>query len=727
MTEEERLLQQTCSQDEPRRKPRGKALRFLWLILIATGFYLLVDRVGLGDLINIFIAALGFGLVVYIHEFGHFIFAKMTKMKVEAFSFGFPPTFIGLLRTENGWRIRILPSLIRKGKVQNTVDEDSDEQEPDGRLTFNIGRPQKPGETEYRVGLIPFGGYVKIFGQEDIGKVKSSDDSRSYANRPVWMRMAVIAAGVFFNALLSIALFIIVFHIGIKRVPPLVGGVRPGSPAQMAGLRAGDEIVEIKGNSYNLELADIQMVAALSGRNEKIAVKVRHEDGSVEEFEMVAREEEMAMGKLKLFGIKEPQTLIINRALTGDSAKIFYKETGLMPGDRIIAVDGIEVKSHWEFEEIINNTFEPAVTLTVERVLTQTDAGGDIKERVELIETEVAIYVTSPFVPRLVAEKIIRDLNDDEKQNWLQEGDIILAVADVENPTFKQLREVTEKYKNKVLDIKVLRADSKGAERVVSLKVKPELEAQSGNIVIGFSCGYDFEHSVVAEKAEYEELKDSIGKIPQGATIVTVNGEPVSNYYDIARQVSENTAESVKIGWELDGENRGEVVVESRLLDKAGSVRPTLAGYIVFEPLERLYKATGPVGPIVMGYNRTLRYIKQAYLTIKRLIQGQVSAENLMGPVGIAAFSYEIVRSRPLIDYVFFIGLISAFIGFLNFLPLLPLDGGHIIFLVIEKIKGSPVSERIQLSFAAAGWLFFIGLALYVTFNDLQRIIKLFS
>jgi regulator of sigma E protease len=92
-----------------------------------------------------------------------------------------------------------------------------------------------------------------------------------------------------------------------------------------------------------------------------------------------------------------------------------------------------------------------------------------------------------------------------------------------------------------------------------------------------------------------------------------------------------------------------------------------------------------------------------------------------MGPVGIITFSYRIVAERPLIDYLYFLGLISASIAVFNILPLLPFDGGFIVFLLVEKIKGTPVGVRVQEKIASVGWVLVIALILYVTFNDIIR------
>ena len=114
-------------------------------------------------------------------------------------------------------------------------------------------------------------------------------------------------------------------------------------------------------------------------------------------------------------------------------------------------------------------------------------------------------------------------------------------------------------------------------------------------------------------------------------------------------------------------------------------------------------------------------FVAQTYLTLKRLIGGVVSPKNLMGPVGIIAFSYRIVAEQPLVDYVYFLGLISAAIAVFNLLPLPPLDGGLIVLMLIEKIKGSALSERTQGVIAYTGWVLIGTLILYVTFNDVVR------
>ncbi|GAH65689.1 unnamed protein product, partial [marine sediment metagenome] len=232
----------------------------------------------------------------------------------------------------------------------------------DGRLSFTIGSKAGAGETEYRIGLIPFGGFVKLFGQEDIGSAKASDDPHSFANKPVGTRMGVLTAGVVFNALSAVVIFMIVFLVGIRLKAPVVGGVIPNSPAARAGVKAGDEVIKIGGKSDDLDFGNIAIAAALSDVNEAVALRVRHEDGSEEDFSLVA--EQMAGIPMKVFGILMPQRLTIAKVSDVNSLS---ERTGLRPGDRITGIkikgEKKSVRTHWELQQIVQDAVVPAVTL----------------------------------------------------------------------------------------------------------------------------------------------------------------------------------------------------------------------------------------------------------------------------------------------------------------------------------------------------------------------------
>jgi regulator of sigma E protease len=766
-------------------KPRSRVSKwsraFMLAVAVAAVVYLIarhIDALG-----NVLLVLLGFGTVILVHEFGHFLFAKLSGIMVEIFSIGFMPTLFGFQRTEEGFRVRVLPGFLTEGGAKGDEgeggegeneddagegqDEDEEDQttaheaprapcgdeedEPDGSLlSFTIGRGGRAWDTEYCIGLIPIGGYVKMFGQDDTGPVKSTDDPRSFANKSTGARMAVIAAGVVFNVITAAIIFMIVFLIGIKQPPAVVGGVEPNSPAALAGLEPGDEIIEVNGKSYNLDFSDIVLAGALSGRDEQVGFKAKR-DGSVKDFALTA-EQKPGM-PWKTFGIIAPQTLVVAEPADQVDVNDLLAHTGLAPGDVVKSVNGKDVQSYWEMASIVGSDLAPTVKLSVERKAEKGEtklieariplewmsgAGGDIGSESEL-------YSVYSMVPRLqvtivggVSEKgarggilgrvrdgivalFIRKQEQPDARPDLKSGDIILAVGDVKNPTYKEMREVTEQYENKEMPLEVLRTDDTGAQEVVAVTVTPMRQGDSERVVIGIAVGLDAGHAVVAKTIDAAEGAASLD-IPRGAVITAVDRTPVSSFYDVVREISKYPGEHITIDYRIDEQTAGAVALNvAQSWDKGITVKPMLAAAVEFEELRRLYKASGPVDAVAMGARKTVTLIMQTYLTIKRLVVGAVSPKGLMGPVGILAASYRTVAEKMWIEYLFLIGLINAAIAVFNFLPLPPLDGGLAVFLLIEKLKGSAVSERIQWIIVRVGLVLVLVLFLYVTLNDVIR------
>jgi len=682
--------------------PKKYYRALLWGVVAAVAIYLIVRNISAFG--NILLVVLGFGAVVLVHEFGHFLVAKLSGVKVEAFSIGFPPALVGIQRTENGYRVRLFPKFSEK-------EGESDAE----RLSFIIGKKGRASETEYRIGFIPAGGFVKMLGQDDIGPVKSSDDPRSYANKPVLTRMAILATGVIFNVISAMLIFMIVFLVGIKLPPAVVGGVVPSSPAALAGLKAGDEIIEIAGENENLDFSNIQIAAALSDVDEPVRMKVRHEDGSVKELSIVAK---LLKGNpMRLFGVEPAQSLTIAKVADVNSLR---ERLGLLPDDRITSVNGIDVQTHWQLVEIVRNCLAPTVVISGLRV-----GNG---EGSKLIESEIRLglepvqkQVTSEsdlshiysMVPRLRIEVVDADCG-------LQEGDVILAIGDVENPTYKEMREVTTEYEKKELGIKVLRVDANGPAKTLVVVVEPKRRRGSDRVLIGILPVLDAEHAVVAKTIATEDGPAKL-EIPDGAVVTAVDGVPVSSFYDIIREIRRYPGQRITIDWRFNEEIAGNVALDVDGDEESITVKSAFAEYIPFEDLKRLYRADNPIEAVGMGYKKTVMFITQTYLTLRRLVGRDVSPKSLLGPVGILAASYTIVSERPFVYYMYFLGLISACIAVVNFLPLPPLDGGLVVLLLVEKVKGSALSEKTQGIFAYAGWVLIGAFFLYITFNDVVR------
>ena len=693
-----------------------RALIYGRLLLLAVAIVALGLLIGrhLAMSWNIFLAVMGFSAVVFIHECGHFLVAKAVDIKVEVFSVFIPPVLAGIRRTEAGYRVRILPRFFPK----------EDDPEGDGLLSFTLGRPRKAGETEYRIGLVPVAGYVKMLGQDDLGPDKQVDDPRSFGKKSILARMAVIAAGVVFNVVSAVVITMIVYLIGIEFAPPVVGHVVPGSAADKAGLRPGDRILEIAGQRDGLQPDDILAAAVLSNPGEAVPVTLQRPDGSLSRLSIVA--EQSGDAPLRVFGIEfdQPQGLTIAEV---DQPDILLKTTGLKAGDRVVAVNGQPVHHHWELGQVVETALVPQVTLTVERAAEDRPRGGPV-ERVDLqIPTELThatrevtsdadLNYIGSLVPRL------RVTGTMDTQSMLQKGDVILAIGDVNEPTFKELREVVNAHANRDLAVRVLRADPNGLDRVLSVVVQPKRPRGSDRAMIGIALALDGQHPVVAKAIAVDGLEAV--PVPRGATITAAAGQPVASFYDLIRILRPRAGqpEPVQIEWRAPDGTAGRASMAIPDPRRWMTTKTELAEFIPFEPLKELHKARTLGQAMVMGSKRSYRFVVQTYVTLKQLLSGGVDLDAMSGPVGIATITYRAVE-QSFVTFLYLLAFISANLAVINFLPIPVVDGGVFVLLIVEKIRGSPLSIRVQEVITYAGLVLIVSLFLYLTYNDILRLI----
>ncbi|MDQ6661493.1 MAG: M50 family metallopeptidase [Chloroflexota bacterium] len=187
-----------------------------------------------------------FGLLVLVHEFGHFITAKWAGIRVEEFGLGFPPRIVGVRKRDTGgWEVIWL-----NGR-RNAEDAYSDQKQTPfsgtsgGVSTFES---TEPNHTLYSLNFIPIGGFVRMPGENgDIHDENGNYDPQSFAAKPAGKRFIVLVAGVTMNFLLAMVLFTVAYGLGEPTFPPLIGQVALGSPAATAGLRSDDKILSVNG------------------------------------------------------------------------------------------------------------------------------------------------------------------------------------------------------------------------------------------------------------------------------------------------------------------------------------------------------------------------------------------------------------------------------------------------------------------------------------------------
>lgn len=126
------------------------------------------------------------------------------------------------------------------------------------------------------------------------------------------------------------------------------------------------------------------------------------------------------------------------------------------------------------------------------------------------------------------------------------------------------------------------------------------------------------------------------------------------------------------------------------------------------------------LGGIVPGFKELTNLCLNVAQSLKMIFTGEIFAEGLMGPIGISTV---IAETTGIQDFIYLLSLISVSLGITNLLPIPPLDGGKILLLLIEGIRRKPLKENFEMSLQMAGFVFFIGLSIYVAYNDILRII----
>jgi regulator of sigma E protease len=264
---------------------------------------------------NIFAFVIVLGFLVFIHEAGHFLVAKLFRVRVLVFSFGF------------------------------------------GRRLFGFQR----GDTDYRVSLIPLGGYVRMAGDmPEEGQAPAPDE---FLARPKWQRFLILFAGPAMNIVVAVLFLTGLNMAGIellKENEPVLGAVIEGRPAAKAGLKTGDRIVEADGEK--LETWDDLKLAISLHPNTPVRLTVQRGETTLST--VIVPEKQMTeYGITGVAGVQKFLSTEVGRVVEGSPAAV----AGVRTGDRIISVAGREVAQLVDMQTQLEKFAKTKVTVGIDR------------------------------------------------------------------------------------------------------------------------------------------------------------------------------------------------------------------------------------------------------------------------------------------------------------------------------------------------------------------------
>ena len=689
----------------------------------------------LGTIIDLLTVIIGFGLIVFLHELGHFMAARWAGIRVLTFAVGFgPPVY--------SWRRGV-------GLRRGSSGEDY-------QKLIRAGRGAESSPTEYRLSALPFGGYVQMLGQDDMDPTAVSDASDSFQNAPIWKRMIVISAGVVMNIILAGVLFVIVFMAGLSVEPPMVGAVAPDSPAAEVvalnaeslgidepGLRPGDGILELAGRTPR-RFDSIVVNTAMAEAGRPMDMVVRREGVAKPLRFNITPEKNETSGLLEL-GIYPPVSTTLQDPKNGKARTRLRNELdrlglgALESGDRITMIDGEPARSSHDIESAFEGSGGKPIVLTAERGGEKHAIKVDPLPDMELAEQigEQTGPITIEHLLGLVP--VMRVADGGEAKQGLEPGDVFLRIGSVEFPSFSAGIDEVRGHSKLAIGLVVRRGD-----KTVPLEAKVN---KAG--LIGFTPDDTMRSdtllamppAMLRSPGEEESVRSPAASLfaRAGARITSVAGRGVSNFGEIraallaateAQRTSGADGATVAIEYTFPfaKADAGVTYKADWTLDHAALDRLGALGWssplpsMFFEPMETILKAEGPLDAVRLGAAETRHTMMSVYITFLRLTQGSLQMQHIKGPVGIAHIG-TMIADRGLIWLLFFLGLISVNLAVVNFLPLPIVDGGQFLLLLYEQIRGKPVPIPVQNAVMTAGLLLIVSVFLVVTFNDIRALL----
>ncbi|MBY0523491.1 MAG: site-2 protease family protein [Gemmataceae bacterium] len=780
------------------------------IAIFVIGVALLYVNMGPQGLFNIFLVAVGLGLVIFIHELGHFAVAKWCDVHVQTFSIGFGPPLPGCHFVK--------------------------------------------GETSYMIALVPLGGYVKMVGE---GSETEEDDSdpRSFKNKKVWQRMAIISAGVVMNVILGCICFIFVYMThGEERPPGVIDSVDAGSATWEVGAQSGNVIYRIGDVSDpNFEQL-IPTVALSGGRTLDFWYGPPREGDQSSQITKTTITPRMNNDKVPrpLIGISPPGKLTLppERAqkdlkkpvMPGSAADKAQPAFGW--GDTIVAMTdpatGKVTKlrtdprypdnpqpDYFEFRQRMTLLADKPVEIAVRRHDALPDATpevllvpranyykfgfrmqmgqiialrkdsaaakacveaknlkGQVKgDKIKTVEVDAPgadgkvwrwVHTIKSPPDRNVTEfeldptRLPYDL-----QNWRDQWAIAHAVPGSDLPPSLSLPFAVDDWQVWFLNngprkrlpevrLTVMREDQHAPagsqDKTFTLlwddhfRFDRELPMNSAAMALP-ALGIAYQVTTTIDSVTDGSPATRVKRLDDGSTVSLQKGDEIvaicgfapgkdgnepqpsmkTKFFFITNKAWSDKLPSNHWAQQFYAFQHGAEV--KKLLLRIGRAGETFEVEIAPEEDSswamadrgihltqqiQLNKAKNLGEALTMGFTRTFSFIGRIYRMLAALVTGDLSFRNMSGPIGIADTAYAAV-DHNFFSLIFFLGVISVNLAVVNFLPIPVLDGGHMVFLIYEAVRGKPASETVRLGATYVGLFCILALMLSVIVLDVTR------
>jgi regulator of sigma E protease len=683
-----------------------------------------------GLLGNVFLwakVALGIGLVIFVHELGHFVAAKSFGVKCEKFYVGFD-----------------VPISIGPIKFPRTL----------GKFTY--------GETEYGIGVIPLGGYVKMLGQDDDPRKLEEEnkriqlaeesgepyeepklDPRSFPAKPVWQRMIIISAGVVVNVITGILFAAMAFGFGVAYKPAVVGGVTPGGPAWQAGIEPGGQVVSIGDfQDDKMPFREMQgeiLTLGMKG-GEAIPVSIRYDDG-VRDFQL--KPQSIPADKdIRMIGVAMPNSVTLTKQDFAIPESVAAKVlTDKDAGATIVAYDGIKVDE----QKIVPSTafFDYLYTHPAKPIELDLRRSDGSTHRVTL-PPQMAKSLGLRFAVGPISSLVAGGPAD---AAGLKVGDVITAVdgdtsidayslatdfAGVKSPT-----NFTVQRGDSTLDITV-----KPGKMLQPLAPTHPMMNEIG--INAFGLAYQPSTEIAGLSSSVAESDTDIG-LKAGDRIKSVRlltskqdtpeyldergtaelrkGRDLSRQYTMNMLTQDLQAFAAGTEFELHAIRGPDDHVVTTTLKVIEDERPAFERGLNFPPSESIRKAGSPGEALTLGVKEGKRRFQEVIRFLGMLPRGQVKLRHVGGPLAIVDIAKN-EAEKGISRQLMFLTMLSMNLAILNFLPIPALDGGHMVFLAYELIAGKRANEQLEFRLTVAGLLSLLALMVVVFANDVMRFLN---